>query len=294
MKHLFFLSVVIAFCCNCNAQLLWKISGNGLSKPSYVFGTHHLAPISILDSIQGFYPAFEETSQVIGEVVMSDMMSPKTMKIMQQEMMIKSDTTFQSLFTPDEYKVISEKVKEHLNFDVALLPKVKPVFLSNNLTAAMYAKTIPDFNPLQQLDNYLQQLGVEKGKTVNGLETLEFQFDLLFNMSSLTRQAEMLLCMINDEEKLLEEAHELTDAYMSQQLDVLEYLSLKDDGSGCAMTPEELKIMNDNRNITWAKKIPAMIRETPGFIVVGALHLTGTNSVLKLLKDLGYTVESVN
>ena len=28
------------------AQLLYKISGNGLTKPSYIVGTYHLAPAS--------------------------------------------------------------------------------------------------------------------------------------------------------------------------------------------------------------------------------------------------------
>ena len=32
-----------------NAQLLWKVSGNNLPKASYVLGTHHFAPLSILD-----------------------------------------------------------------------------------------------------------------------------------------------------------------------------------------------------------------------------------------------------
>lgn len=44
-------------------SLLWKISGNGLQKPSYLFGTHHLIPISFLDSIPGIEAALEETEQ---------------------------------------------------------------------------------------------------------------------------------------------------------------------------------------------------------------------------------------
>ena len=34
-----------------NAQLLYKISGKGLSAPSYIDGTYHLAPASFADSI---------------------------------------------------------------------------------------------------------------------------------------------------------------------------------------------------------------------------------------------------
>jgi len=44
MKLKFFKMVFIAlfFIVSAQAQLLWKVSGNGLSKPSYLFGTHHL------------------------------------------------------------------------------------------------------------------------------------------------------------------------------------------------------------------------------------------------------------
>ena len=47
---------------------LWKISGNKLEKPSYLFGTHHLAPLSFLDSIDGWEEAFIATQQTIGEL----------------------------------------------------------------------------------------------------------------------------------------------------------------------------------------------------------------------------------
>lgn len=54
-----------------NAQLLWKISGNGLEKPSYLFGTHHVAPISVLDSVPGFNEALSSAEKVYGELIMS-------------------------------------------------------------------------------------------------------------------------------------------------------------------------------------------------------------------------------
>ena len=61
-------SAIVAFAFCANAQLLWKISGNGLEKPSYVFGTHHVAPASMLDSIPGFNQAIADCDVVYGEV----------------------------------------------------------------------------------------------------------------------------------------------------------------------------------------------------------------------------------
>ena len=53
------LFICVAF--SANAQLLWKVSGNGLNQPSYIIGTHHLAPFSIMDSIAGLKKAMNET-----------------------------------------------------------------------------------------------------------------------------------------------------------------------------------------------------------------------------------------
>ena len=65
-------SAIVAFAFCANAQLLWKISGNGLNKPSFVIGTHHIAPASMLDTSKALknqnapsrnssYPAIENT-----------------------------------------------------------------------------------------------------------------------------------------------------------------------------------------------------------------------------------------
>ena len=74
-----FIGAVIFICVafSANAQLLWKVSGNGLTQPSYIIGTHHLAPFSIMDSIAGLQKA------------MNEMQSPATMEKMQKAMMIE-------------------------------------------------------------------------------------------------------------------------------------------------------------------------------------------------------------
>lgn len=65
-----FIGAIIFICValSANAQLLWKVSGNGLSSPSYIMGTHHLAPLSIKDGITGLQKAMDETQQVYGEL----------------------------------------------------------------------------------------------------------------------------------------------------------------------------------------------------------------------------------
>ena len=108
MKKILGILLFIGIALNANAQLLWKISGNGLEKPSYILGTHHLAPLSIKDSIAGLPEAVDGTSQVYGEVVMSEAMSPEFMQTMQQNMMMAGDTAPSILFPPQQNELRSK------------------------------------------------------------------------------------------------------------------------------------------------------------------------------------------
>ena len=109
-----FIGAVIFICVafSANAQLLWKVSGNGLTQPSYIIGTHHLAPFSIMDSIAGLQKAMNETQQVYGELKMSEMQSPATMGKMQKAMMIDSDTTTRKSNSTRSFKAKPPKTEK--------------------------------------------------------------------------------------------------------------------------------------------------------------------------------------
>ncbi len=121
LRTLATLVLLTAIALGAHAQLLWKVSGNGLTQPSYLFGTYHLSPLSITDSIASLPQAMADARQVYGEVVMADMMKPEYLAQMQQQMMLPKDTTLQSLFTPEEFETVSQAVKEYLQVDIAML-----------------------------------------------------------------------------------------------------------------------------------------------------------------------------
>lgn len=293
MKKILGLLLLGCMMLNANAQLLWKVSGNGLTQPSYIIGTHHLAPLSIKDSIAGLQQALDGTLQIYGELKMTDIQKPSTMQLMQKMMVISGDTTFQSLFTPAEYEMINTYSKENLKFDIAMMPKVKPAFLQNNLIVLLYMKHVGGYNPQEQLDTYFQTEATAKGKKTEGLETPEFQFDLLYNGTSLKRQAQLLLCMLNNVDKGVQDLQRLTKAYMHQDLEDMLKLSEERENSQCDPYPGELEAMIDHRNQKWAEKLPAIMKATPTFVAVGALHLPGKQGLLSLLKQKGYTIEPV-
>ena len=75
MRRWFLLAVLTLIALSSSAQLLWKVSGNGLDKPSYVLGTYHLASESMIDKIPGMKQALEGCDIVVGEIDYETVMS---------------------------------------------------------------------------------------------------------------------------------------------------------------------------------------------------------------------------
>lgn len=293
MKKLLSILLFVSMALSAHAQLLWKVSGNGLEKPSYIFGTFHLSPLSIKDSIAAMPQAMNETAQVYGELVMSEMTTPAFMQSMQQQMMLPADTTLQSLFTPEQYEVVGKAVKENMMADIAMLARLKPAAINQQLVVLLYLKQIPGFNPQEQLDTYFQQQAGQQGKKVGGLETTQSQIDILYNSQTLKRQANLLYCLVSDIDRTIDQSKRMIDAYKKQDLDAMLQLMEERDGNSCDPLPGEMEALLDNRNKAWAEKMPAIMAEAPTLFVVGAGHLPGANGVLSLLKQQGYTIEAM-
>ena len=294
MKKIFALLMFFCITLGVNAQLLWKVSGNGLDKPSYIFGTHHVAPLSMKDSIAGMTEAMNGTSQVYGELVMEDMMKPEMLMKMQQAMMLPTDTTLKSLFTQAQYDSIASVVKENIGMELAMFDKLKPAALNAQLAVVLSVKALKGYNPQEQLDTWFQTQAKQAGKKVGGLETMESQINILYNSQSLKRQAQQLYCSATHIDYGINMTRRLAEAYLNQDLDKLLEITEEKMGNACDSTPEEEEALIYGRNANWAKQMPGIMKQASTLFVVGAGHLPGEQGVLKLLEKQGYTVEAMN
>ena len=281
------------------AQVLYKISGNGLSKPSYMLGTFHLANSSFVDSIPGFHQAFNEVDQVYGELVMSEMNgSDNAMKLM-SAMMLPDGQTIKDLLTEDELQRLNKVMKEYLQMDLSTsmamqaYGRMRPAALNTLLTIAIYSRMLPGVNAQDAIDEHVQNLAKESGKPVGGLEGVDDQIVALFTGTPAPRQAKLLMCVVDHIDYNVEISKQLIDAYYGQNLQQIESIVNEKMGDGCDNTDEENELLITGRNKAWMKKIPALIAEKPTMIAVGAAHLVGEEGLITLLKAQGYTVEGV-
>ena len=74
-KRILILAVfVLSLIVNAPAQLLWKVSGNGLTKPSYLFGTHHLIEKEQIRDFDKILALAGQADAVVGEMEMKNML----------------------------------------------------------------------------------------------------------------------------------------------------------------------------------------------------------------------------
>ncbi len=281
------------------AQLLWKISGNGLQKPSYIIGTYHLANVSFTDSIKGLKAAMDATEQVYGEIVMADMASPENIQKMQAAMMLPDGQTLDKLFTADEMTRINALVKSVLGVDMTnpmvsqQLGKLTPYALQVQLGVLIYLKKHPGFNPNEGFDSYFQKEAAAKGKDVGGLETFDFQINTLYKSTTMERQKQLLLCLADNLEFNEEQTENIVKAFFTQDLDGIEKAMDAKLNNTCDGTPEEKETLIYSRNDNWMKQMPEIMKQKATLFAVGAGHLPGERGLLAQLKKAGYTVEGV-
>jgi len=265
-------------------SLLWEVSGNGLTKPSYLYGTIHMIckdDASLGDSL---ISAIQRSDRVYFEVDMDNLME---MLSAIKDFKMRNDTTLADLLSKEDY----EKVKEYMESKGGLLPfsqleTYKPMLASSLLMESGIGCDEP-----VAMEQLILEEAKKNKKRVDGLETMSYQASI-FDSIPYKLQAEQLLKYVNDSGSKSEadkQFEEMIEAYKTQDIEKLgEYVKKDDGGLG---NYEDILIYNRNRN--WVEKLKKLMPEKSLTIAVGAGHLAGEKGVIKLLRKAGYTVRPV-
>ena len=260
--------------------LLWEISGNGLTAPSYLFGTFHLLCKDDINFSDPLKQAINNSHEIYLELDLDD---PATIMGALMLMNMKDGKKLKELYTPDQYKRVSDFFKDSLKTPIGLFQRMKPEFL----VALIYPKLMP-CNSASSVEESVMELAKNAGKEINGLETMAFQASI-FDSIPYEKQAEELLNTIDSLEKSKTYFGLMLAAYNNQRLDEIEKI---------VNTPEfgvedNQDILLDNRNKNWVVQLKEIMKRNAVFTAVGAGHLVGKNGLIALLKAEGYAVRGI-
>ena len=266
-----------------HVSLLWKVSGEDLKEPSYLFGTLHLLTNAFIDTMPAVKESYAGTKAVVGELIIDS-----SLQLKMAEASTLTGTTLKQVLPDSIYTVTSKWFEKEAGVGLDMLDALNPMSVMTVAMAIAQQKYFPNPQGYVQLDSYFQEKAKQDGKKVIGLETIDVQIHALFESIPLSRQAQLLYSVMGSKQSLEEQMGSLYNAYVSQDLQGLQQLMYGD-----TYTAQEMKVLLDDRNASWMKQLPLIMREQPSFIAVGALHLTGEHGLVELLRKQGYTVTAV-
>lgn len=264
-------------------SLLWEITGNGLSKPSYLYGTIHMIckdDASLGDSLVS---AIQKADRVYFEVDMDNLME---MFMALKDFKMRNDTTLSDLLSKEDY----ERVKGYMEDKSSLLPFSKLETFKPMLVSSLLMESDAGCEQSVAMEQLIMEEAKKNKKRIEGLETMSYQASI-FDSIPYKLQAEQLLKYVKDDKNKAEsdkQFQEMVEAYKSQDIEKLGEFINGDDDIG---SYGDLLLYNRNRN--WVKKLKTLMVDKSLVIAVGAGHLAGDKGVIKLLRKEGYTVKPV-
>jgi hypothetical protein len=261
--------------------LLWRISGKGITKPSYLFGTMHILCASdakLTDSLKAAIATCDEVYFEINLSDMSDMMN--SIKYMR----MSDDKKLSDLLKPDEYVRVKNYFTKHSSLlPFSMLERFKPMLISGLIEEQGLDCQTTDGMELV----IMQELHNEK-KPISGLETASFQAGL-FDSIPYEQQAKELVNYIDSADENKAATRQLAELYVHQDLDSIQQLSDKDDPGMSGY----MDLLLYNRNRKWARELDTLLPGKSLLIAVGAAHLPGKEGVIELLRRKGYSVDPI-
>lgn len=276
---LFILTISSAFAQSLENSLLWEVSGNGLEKPSYLFGTIHLSCDPVLSD--KVLKALDKTDQLVLELDMDD---PAMQSKMMGGMMMKGGKTIKDFVTEEEFTAIDSLFIKNMGISVSLIQNVKPSLLG----AMLFPKLIDC--PIKSYEDALMKITKEQEEETFGLETVEEQL-AVFDAIPYEEQVKDLIRSAKDNlRKDKENLTKMFQVYKDENINKM--LAMMNDEDAGSMGKYQDKLLDD-RNKNWISRITKIANEKSTFFGVGAGHLAGENGVIKLLRKAGFTVKAV-
>lgn len=254
---------------------IFEISGNGLQKPSFLTGTLHLGCESS-KLLPNHYEDFLQKSDAL-VLEMNLKKVSEQIKIASKSMVSKERSL--DILLGDRYPVFKSEVQRLYQVDVSSLLRFHPLMTTSLLTS----KLLPCSKP-KGSETYFMETAESLKIPLFGLETANQQAEVLFSMAD-SVAVNLLWEMGTNREKAQKEWDDLQQIFQFGNIDSI---------ANFMEQSEEMKFDLDKmlyqRNRNWAKMLPAMMKKQSLFIAVGAGHLGGSQGLVALLRQAGYTV----
>jgi uncharacterized protein YbaP (TraB family) len=256
-------------------SLLWEVSGKGLTKPSYIYGTIHMICENDFRVPEKVTHAFDKTEKLIFEIDYND---PNEMADMQKAAV--PGTLLSKTLNSNQYSLVDSVLK--------LKAKIPLKAMDQYSLFTVYSVAISKTLACPTTKSYemeFTKLAKQKKIATGALETTKAQMEYL--QKAYPDSVMVKHIVLFDDYKTMFTA--AVKAYKEENItELAEKMNDKKFNDD-----ETNKWMLEIRNVNWMKQMPEMMKKQASFFAVGAAHLPGNKGVLELLKAQGYTVKPI-
>ncbi len=279
MKKKILLVLLLVIAATLNSQeknsLLWKISGNGLTKDSYLYGTMHVSEKVAFHLDDVFYESLLKSDFIGLETDPSSWLD----QMVESEDMLRGFRGKGGDFYSNSFKINFPKINELMFF----LTK------ESNIVNGLLYRTNPSGYNYQEdtyLDMFIFQSGKKFGKKIYSLENLDKATALAGSaiIDANKRKPDLWL------QKELKDKNFFTllsNSYRNRNVQLIDSIN------HAMYNKSYLKNMLYIRNVDMVNSIDSITKRGSLFSAVGAAHLGGDKGVINLLRKKGYTVTSL-
>ena len=255
-------------------SLLWQISGNGLEKTSYLYGTMHVSKKIAFRLDDVFYEALDQSEMVALE-------SDPGLWLENSNPMGNIAYGHASGFVTKGFYAHSFRVenprKELLGAYLAYEDRIvnNILYRTNEFSQ--------NFEEETYLDMFIYQAGKKFDKPIIALEDLE-ESAILVGRASMNAKKQKPDEWLQKKMQQSDPMFLLQDAYRERNITLLDSIDR------AMYTGHYMKNMLYIRNANMTQRLDSVMQKGKVFAAIGAAHLPGEQGVIDLLRSKGYTV----
>lgn len=289
-----------------SAHIIFRVSGGGLERPSYILGTVHLMSGSMLDSIPAFLEAEAQCRQLYVEYDVTDKQGMQALREQGQQLMTLPDsTTILDVLGKEKSEVLNERMQEAYKINLndstseALL-HFQPVIYTNMIAMSGIIELMKKYPNLKQ-DDIMDAVCIARARSrewnIGQLDQFILEKDSLLKRQqtlnqSIDAQVDSLMAFLDrydtwkaTTEKDYEQAERMQEYWRQGDYEGFEQF--------IASEAIKNKQLFEERNRKWIPTMTEAMQAMPTLFVFGAGHLVGNDGIVSMLRRAGYKVEQV-
>ena len=252
----------------------------------YLFGTFHA-----LDGKRDWFndevrQAFDASQDVVLEIVTPENPADMLPALKRHAFTAPGAPTLSSKLSPKGRTLLAATLAKH-KMPPAALERYKPFFAAVTLTTLQFGAM--GMGADRGAEAVIKQAAKASAKNLGAIETVDEQFAMLDSMPE-REQLRLLEATLADDGSAKKEISAMLDAWHRGDAKAVAAAIQKSDRD----SPMFYKVMFTDRNLRWRQWVNRRL-EQPGtvFLAVGAGHLAGDQSLVKLLKRQGSRVRRI-